>query len=84
MCAHSKTVGCRNSVTAALPLDPASGLVDEYLIYVAPKLIGPGRGLAELPELADLAQATALRFHDVQMVGEDLRVLARPTGGGAF
>lgn len=62
----------------------ASGLVDEYLIYMAPKLIGPGRGLAELPELADLAQATTLRFHDVQMVGDDLRVLARPTGAGVF
>lgn len=62
----------------------ASGLVDEYLIYLAPKLIGPGRSLAELPELADLAQATTLRFHDVQMVGDDLRVLARPAGAGVF
>lgn len=62
----------------------ASGLVDEYLIYLAPKLIGPGRALADLPALGDLAEATTLRFHDAQMVGDDLRVLARPIGAGAF
>jgi diaminohydroxyphosphoribosylaminopyrimidine deaminase/5-amino-6-(5-phosphoribosylamino)uracil reductase len=62
----------------------AGGWVDEYLIYVAPKLIGPGRGLAALPELARLADAVALRFHNVQMVGDDLCVLARPPGRDRF
>lgn len=62
----------------------AGGWVDEYLIYLAPKLIGPGRGLAALPELAQLADATSLRFHEVQMVGDDLRVLARPPGRDGF
>ncbi|MBI2733795.1 MAG: bifunctional diaminohydroxyphosphoribosylaminopyrimidine deaminase/5-amino-6-(5-phosphoribosylamino)uracil reductase RibD [Aquabacterium sp.] len=62
----------------------AGGWVDEYLIYLAPKLIGPGRPLADLPALADLAQAMTLDFHDVQLVGRDLRVLARPPGRGAF
>jgi diaminohydroxyphosphoribosylaminopyrimidine deaminase/5-amino-6-(5-phosphoribosylamino)uracil reductase len=62
----------------------AADWVDEYLIYVAPKLIGPGRGLAALPELTELSQAINLRFHDVQMVGEDLRILARPPGRGRF
>ncbi|TAK97178.1 MAG: bifunctional diaminohydroxyphosphoribosylaminopyrimidine deaminase/5-amino-6-(5-phosphoribosylamino)uracil reductase RibD [Aquabacterium sp.] len=62
----------------------ACGLVDEYLIYLAPKLIGPGRALADLPALSDLAEVTTLCFHDAQMVGNDLRVLARPIGAGAF
>jgi len=62
----------------------AGGWVDEYLIYLAPKLIGPGRGLAALPELAQLADVTTLQFHEVQMVGGDLRVLVRPPGRDRF
>lgn len=62
----------------------ASGLVDEYLIYLAPKLLGPGRGLADLPELASLNDAVTLQLHDVQTVGSDLRIRARPPGRGAF
>lgn len=62
----------------------AADLVDEYLIYQAPKLIGPGRALAELPPLDDLTKAVTLQFHDVQMVGDDLRILARPPGRGRF
>ncbi|MCO5103628.1 MAG: bifunctional diaminohydroxyphosphoribosylaminopyrimidine deaminase/5-amino-6-(5-phosphoribosylamino)uracil reductase RibD [Burkholderiaceae bacterium] len=54
-----------------------AGLVDELLLYLAPRLLGPGRGLAELAPLHALADAVALRFHDVQAVGPDLRVLAR-------
>lgn len=62
----------------------AGGWVDEYLIYLAPKLIGPGRPLADLPALADLTGVVDLSFHDVQLVGEDLRVLARPPGRADF
>jgi diaminohydroxyphosphoribosylaminopyrimidine deaminase/5-amino-6-(5-phosphoribosylamino)uracil reductase len=62
----------------------AGGWVDEYLVYLAPKLIGPGRGLAALPALQALSGAVELRFHDVQQVGADLRVLARPVGPAPF
>ena len=55
-----------------------AGLVDEYLIYMAPKLLGAGRGLAEIDALASLADAPQLRFVDVSPVGDDLRILARP------
>ena len=55
-------------------------LVDEFLVYLAPKLIGPGRPLAELSELPDLAAAATLSFHDVTLVGPDLRILASPPG----
>lgn len=58
--------------------------VDEYLLYMAPKLIGPGRALAALPPLARLADAPALRFVDTAMVGPDLRLIVRPPGREAF
>jgi diaminohydroxyphosphoribosylaminopyrimidine deaminase/5-amino-6-(5-phosphoribosylamino)uracil reductase len=61
-----------------------SGWVDEFLLYLAPKLIGPGRALADLPPLARLADATTLRFVDVSLVGEDLRIVARPPGRELF
>lgn len=52
-------------------------LVDEFLIYVAPKLIGLGRELAAFGPLADLQQACALHFDSVTMLAGDLRILAR-------
>jgi len=54
------------------------GLVDEYLIYLAPKLLGSGLDMAAFGPLASLAHAPQLRFHDVERVGCDLRILARP------
>ncbi|GLS94028.1 riboflavin biosynthesis protein RibD [Piscinibacter gummiphilus] len=53
-------------------------LVDEYLVYLAPKLLGRGRDLATFGPLTDLGDAVTLQFHDVERVGTDLRVLARP------
>lgn len=56
-----------------------SGYVDEYLLYLAPTFLGdPARGLAMLPAFEKLEERIALRFHAVEQVGEDLRVLARP------
>lgn len=57
-----------------------AGLVDEVLLYVAPKFIGEGRGLADLGTLAELAAAPTLRYHAVSPVGDDLRLLLRPAG----
>jgi diaminohydroxyphosphoribosylaminopyrimidine deaminase/5-amino-6-(5-phosphoribosylamino)uracil reductase len=53
-------------------------LVDEFLIYLAPKLLGAGRDLAAFGPLTDLSEAVELRFHQVERIGDDLRVLARP------
>ncbi|MDY7579807.1 bifunctional diaminohydroxyphosphoribosylaminopyrimidine deaminase/5-amino-6-(5-phosphoribosylamino)uracil reductase RibD [Herbaspirillum sp. RTI4] len=53
--------------------------VDELLLYLAPALIGPGRGMFDLPALATLENKHQLRFHQVQQIGEDLRILARLT-----
>lgn len=55
-------------------------LVDEYLIYLAPKLLGAGRGMWHLPPLPALSDAPELHFHDVALLGPDLRILARPAG----
>ena len=60
------------------------GLVDELLVYLAPKLMGEGMGLAQIAQLATLAEAHALSFHTVDRIGEDLRVLARLQGRDRF
>lgn len=54
-----------------------AGVVDELLVYLAPKLIGEAQGMVHLPALSDLAQARRLAFQEVSMVGEDVRLLAR-------
>ena len=54
-----------------------AGLVDEWLLYLAPQLLGSGRGMALLPPFNTLAQALPLAFESVQQVGPDLRILAR-------
>ena len=54
------------------------GLVDEFLIYMAPTLLGVGRELAAFGPLERLDQALALRFISVANVGDDLRIIARP------
>jgi diaminohydroxyphosphoribosylaminopyrimidine deaminase/5-amino-6-(5-phosphoribosylamino)uracil reductase len=54
------------------------GLVDELLIYFAPTLLGSGREMFPLPELADLAGRRDLKIVDLRRVGADIRVLARP------
>lgn len=58
----------------------AADLVDEWLLYLAPRLLGPGRGIAELPPLEQLAAAPTLSFHGVECCGDDLRILARAPG----
>jgi diaminohydroxyphosphoribosylaminopyrimidine deaminase / 5-amino-6-(5-phosphoribosylamino)uracil reductase len=59
-------------------------LVDEWLIYLAPKLVGQGRGMAHFGPLADLAGAVALEFMSTEMVGPDLRLVARAAGRDGF
>jgi diaminohydroxyphosphoribosylaminopyrimidine deaminase/5-amino-6-(5-phosphoribosylamino)uracil reductase len=55
-----------------------SDLVDEFLLYLAPKLIGAGQPIATLPELTALDSAPTLRFVSVTPCGADLRIIARP------
>ena len=60
----------------------ASGLVDELLVYVAPRLLGSGRALAALGPIAGLEQALGFSFSAVERVGDDLRLLLRPARVG--
>jgi len=61
-----------------------SGLVDEVLLYLAPKLLGPGRDLTALPPLQALSQAITLRFEEVRPVGDDLCLRLRREDATAF
>ena len=60
------------------------GLVDELLVYLAPKLIGLGREMAAFGPLESLADALQFEFTDVQRIGSDLRLMARPPGRADF
>lgn len=60
------------------------GLVDELLVYLAPKLIGQGRGMASFGPLTSLDEALPLDFKSAEMVGPDLRVIARVAGRDLF
>ncbi|HVL56861.1 MAG TPA: bifunctional diaminohydroxyphosphoribosylaminopyrimidine deaminase/5-amino-6-(5-phosphoribosylamino)uracil reductase RibD [Burkholderiaceae bacterium] len=53
------------------------GCVDELLVYLAPALIGAGRGMFELPQIAELSARRQLRFTEVDRIGSDLRLRAR-------
>lgn len=60
------------------------GLVDELLVYLAPKLIGQGRDMASFGPLSALTQAVPLDFRDIERVGDDLRIVARLRGRDVF
>lgn len=59
-------------------------LVDEFLVYIAPKWLGRGAGLSNFGPIARLEDGLALRFHSINRVGDDLRILARVAGRDAF
>ena len=61
-----------------------AGLVDEFLIYLAPKLLGPGQGMAAFGPLQQLSEAVELQFLSADRVGSDLRVVARGVGRDQF
>ena len=81
--AMMQTLGAREinelHVEAGAKLNGAlltAGLVDEVLMYIAPRVIGdPARGAFARPEaLSSLDAAEAFAWHDVQRVGHDLRL----------
>jgi len=61
-----------------------AGLVDELLLYVAPRLLGDGRGIAALGTLGALADSLDFEFVEVERVGTDLRLRLRPPGRAEF
>jgi diaminohydroxyphosphoribosylaminopyrimidine deaminase/5-amino-6-(5-phosphoribosylamino)uracil reductase len=55
-----------------------SGLCDELIIYMAPKLMGSGRPLLQLPEIANMSALRTFSFDDVRSIGSDLRLILKP------
>jgi riboflavin biosynthesis protein RibD len=56
-----------------------AGLVDELILYLAPKLMGnPARGLVNLPEFQHMAEVAEWQWQDVRKIGNDLRLILHP------
>jgi len=54
-------------------------LIDELVIYMAPKLMGNGaNGLFHLPDIKTMAQNVELQITDISAVGRDWRITAKP------
>jgi diaminohydroxyphosphoribosylaminopyrimidine deaminase/5-amino-6-(5-phosphoribosylamino)uracil reductase len=54
-----------------------AGLVDELLLYLAPKLLGQGRGIAPFGPLASVDHALRLHRVELERIGDDYRWRAR-------
>ena len=60
------------------------GLVDELVVYLAPKLIGQGCDMSSFGPLTVLSSAIPLEFKSTEMLGPDLRIVARVSGRDQF
>lgn len=55
------------------------GLVDELIVYIAPKILGrSARELINIPELQKLKDAPGFEFINIELIGTDLRLTLRP------
>ncbi|MEQ4922730.1 bifunctional diaminohydroxyphosphoribosylaminopyrimidine deaminase/5-amino-6-(5-phosphoribosylamino)uracil reductase RibD [Proteus hauseri] len=56
-----------------------AGLVDELIMYIAPKILGNNaRGLFELSPLSSLSEAPEFTIDSLQQIGSDIRVCLKP------
>jgi diaminohydroxyphosphoribosylaminopyrimidine deaminase/5-amino-6-(5-phosphoribosylamino)uracil reductase len=62
----------------------SAGLVDEFVVYLAPKLIGQARDMASFGPLSELSSAVGLTFCSSDRLGPDLRIVARIQGRDQF
>ena len=60
------------------------GLVDEMLVYLAPKMLGAGRGLTNIGPFEAISEGLDLTFTSIDRIGPDLRIVARVPGRDAF
>ena len=60
----------------------AEGLIDELIIYAAPHVMGDSaKGLFHLPGLDKMKHRIKLQVKDLRIIGEDIRIIAKPTSG---
>jgi len=57
-----------------------TGCIDELLVYMAPMLLGRGRGMADMPAVSSLDAAERFEFIDALQVGTDMRLRLRHPG----
>ena len=60
-----------------------AGLVDEYLVYLAPVLLGGGRLALSDIGVGSIGEARRLSIDSVERLGDDLLVVARPVSVSA-
>ena len=53
-------------------------------MYVAPKLIGQGRDVAQFGPLESLSQSLDFAYKSIGQIGPDLRIVARAYGHDDF
>ena len=57
----------------------AAGLVDEFIFYYAPLILGTdARGMLAIPALQSMQDRIALQIVDTRQIGPDIRVRAKP------
>jgi diaminohydroxyphosphoribosylaminopyrimidine deaminase/5-amino-6-(5-phosphoribosylamino)uracil reductase len=57
----------------------AEGIVDELVVYMASHLMGDqARGLVNLSHVHTMAERIPLRFGDIRVIGDDLRITMSP------
>jgi len=61
-----------------------TGLVDELLVYLAPMLMGDGRGMVDLGVLTSLDEAPRYGVVDMQPIGPDIRLRLRPVNAATI
>ena len=60
------------------------GLIDEFIFYYAPKLMGAdSKSMFNIPELTEMQQATNLQILDVRQIDHDIRLRAKPAKSNA-
>jgi diaminohydroxyphosphoribosylaminopyrimidine deaminase/5-amino-6-(5-phosphoribosylamino)uracil reductase len=62
----------------------SNDLVDEYLIYLAPIILGQGNGIAKYGPLSEIESAKKFSFLSTKLIGGDIRILARDSSKSIF
>ena len=56
-----------------------AGLIDELVIYMAPHILGQdARGLFNIPAIEEMNKRVTLKYEDIRMVGQDVRITLKP------